>query len=383
LAKGRAELDAAPRGLTHVSDRDGTTRERVHLVFRPIAIDLGLDPADIDVIADPIVGPQSRVLNLPTDRRRAWSDLLLVHNATYHLLIGVDSRIQIDLPLLEFSAAIGRLRRTAKNPTSSATLGFLAALATSYKPCLVGATTPKLSALDGQWIDVFEEYIKDATYQEYAAIRSELGYRARIEKSVERTWVAARRLLSTATSRGLLRFTVRNVGVSVGLPSRAPTVVSDYFNRTRYLPPIVRMGSPLAHARTRWLRENNYQGTLDPSYEYFDWLPGSRIPKLYNGTFGVDREWFASLFTTVPSLDITQAKWQRALERYFAVNLESLSICQTHGIATGYDDVDVSWDGPTIEMSFTCCCEEGAREAFNLMCAFQPEKRAEYSIDME
>lgn len=380
LASGRTDLPPTLQRLTRVLDWEKQQLEQLNLIFRPIATDLGLDPEHIDVISDPIVGPQRHVLDLPDTHKKLWSDLLLAHSVTYHLLIGIGSRVQVDVPLREYRAAVNRLRRKTKDSTSTTTLGFLAALAKSYQSCLVGAATPMVSALDGRWITSFQEYIKEAAFREYSEIRSNLGYCARLEQSIERTWAAAQRLLKSTSSRGMLKFTVRTVGVSKGLPPRPPGVIADYFERTHYLPPIVRTSSSLAQARNRWLCQNDtYRGVFDFTFEHFDWLPSVRVPTLVNGVVHVDRDWFLGLFTTTPPADLTQSRWQQLFEHYFAINLESEYVCPQHDVAIGYDDVDVAWEGKQIEISMTSCCEDGMEKAFVMMCAFRQEKKAAYA----
>lgn len=259
----------------------------------------------------------------------------------------------------------------------------MAALAASYAPSLVGAATPVVSALDDQWVKAFEEFVEDAAYQEYSQLRTDLGYRTRAGTGIERSWTLARRLLKRAATGGMLKFTVKTVAVSSGLPADPSALLSDYFERHRYLPPIVRTSSQLSHARAAWLQANqSYTGTLQANFEHFDWFPSARVPALAMAVGHVDRDWFTKLYTTDPPLDLTQPAWQRAFERYFAVNLERPYFCSEHGVEIGYDEIAVSWGGDAIEVAMTCCCETSAYDAFALMSAFQPEKSGEYAAAM-
>lgn len=383
LATVRPQLPIAIRNRTRVLDRRNRIRDRVNQVFRPIADEIGLNPADVDLITDPIVGPQRHVLDLPPERKSTWSDLLLTHSATFHLLLGISSRIQIDIPLREFKDAVHRLHPLVKEPTSRATIGFLEALIDSYTPYIVGSAAPMLSANDDAWVQVFEEFMEDAAYQEYAATRSALGYSARARAAVARTWTIARRMLKHKVSQRLLKFTAASVKASTGLPADPTDVFSDYFERTHYLPPIVKTTTQLARAQRLWLQANPlYTGTMVPQFEHFNWLASARVPHLVSASIEIDREWFTSLYTTEPPLDLTETKWQRAFERFFAINLEPPYICSQHDIEIGCDDVLVSWGKARVKMSMTCCCENAGKAAFASMAAFKPEKNQEYAAAM-
>lgn len=65
LGKGRADLPPALQRRTALFDRDGKTRRDVNRLFRSIASAVGVDPDHVDVIDDPLVGPQRHVFDLP------------------------------------------------------------------------------------------------------------------------------------------------------------------------------------------------------------------------------------------------------------------------------------------------------------------------------
>ncbi|MBV7697386.1 hypothetical protein [Streptomyces sp. TRM70350] len=366
LAEARADTPPAVRRLTRVLDATNEIRERVNLAFRPIASDLGLDPERIDVVGHPFGGPQGHVTELAPEKQRSWSDLLLVHSTTYHLLLGIDARVQIDVPLRDFSAAVRRLRRAARSSVSATMLGFLNAVAASYHPQLVGAVSPLASSLGSPWVDTFEDYIKEVAYQEYTAIRSELGYPARAEAMLERTWSASRRLLSTASAKELLKLTVRTVAISAGASSPPPTSLADCFAPRRYLPPIIKTTTPLARAFRNWYAHHEY-GSVNFQYRHFEWLPSARLPSLQEGEGRISLDWMQNVYQTDPPGDIRQSEIQLTFERFFARNLTSPYVCPTHDFAMSYDDIDVSWGEEALEISINLCCEQGGWETISKM----------------
>ncbi|MFG2313213.1 hypothetical protein ACGFS9_31810 [Streptomyces sp. NPDC048566] len=370
LAAARAGLSPPVRGLTRVLDATNETREMINLAFRPIAAELGLDPQRVDVVGHPITGPQGYVTELAPEKQKSWSDLLLVHSTTYHLLLGIDSRVQIDVPLREFSAAVHRLRRSAQSSVSATTLGFLNTVAHSYHPHLVGAVSPLVSSLDSPWIDAFETYIKEVAYQEYTAIRSELGYLAGAEAMLERTWSVSRRLLNLASAKNLLKQTVRTVKISSGTSSRPPAALADYFARTRYLPPVIKTTAPLTRALNAWNARHQY-GMLHFKFNHFEWLSGSRIPRLQTGAAKVSLDWMQKEYKSDPPGDIREEAMQLAFEKFFARNLIAPCECPVHGYVVCYDDLDVRWGDEDLEVSFAVCCEEAGRMTLVNMMAYR------------
>jgi hypothetical protein len=165
LSKHRDDLDITLRTRVTTLDRRRELEGRAAMLVRPIAGNLDFDPDQLAICDFPVGYPQSYCLSLPQTRRQLWSDVVLTMNATYHVLLGIKNRMQIDVPLHAYRQALLRLREAVDDSAAETTIAFLLALVSSYRFETVRAVKPMLSDAADEWVEAFEILVEDEEFR--------------------------------------------------------------------------------------------------------------------------------------------------------------------------------------------------------------------------
>ena len=127
------------------------------------------------------------------------------------------------------------LRRHCKTAEAGANLPTLAGVFATYAPLSVGAAQ-LLSTAPTSFIDAFEEFVTDATFQAICREGHSLGFPDKARQSAHRLRRLFRQFLSNPPAKGLLNFTSKSVSVVTKLPM--PTSeLGEAILQNKYLPP--------------------------------------------------------------------------------------------------------------------------------------------------
>lgn len=359
--------------VDHEKDDEALTRH----IFGAIASELGFETGWIEIISDPLVGPQRRLLEIKDpDMRSNFIDLICAFNFTYHLVLGIRHRLQIDVPIFEYHATLKRLRRKISDPNNAAKIAFIEGAIGTYNLQAVGALDVVEPAASDSQKRSFERFLKEEEYQQYSELRHALGVSDRVVAVSKELWTQALRVVRLEKFRGLLNYGVRVASVSSGLP--LPTF--DLFRASRgepYAPPIVRLTNAISAARQQWLEANQTLAVMSFGYEGYENIEERLFVDRGVGTFTIDTSWFIGMFTFgdghVPN--VLEPSTQKTLMRYFTINLMPPYICPVHRDSISMNDVTVNWSVPSLEISIRGCCERAMKEAWVQMSVFDSQKK--------
>ncbi len=370
------------RTRVSVVDQDKTTQGLATQIFAPIAEEFGFDPNWVEVIGDPIAGPQRRLLEIEDSvRKNQFAKLLYGYNFTYHFLLGIRHQLQIDIPIGDFRTVLGNLRSAVRGGEAAAHLAFLEGAISSYKDCSIGAIEVARSVATEAQKANFELYLADEEYKRYSELKYSLGIRERATSAVRRLWEQTQALLRRRVLKSVLNYGVRVASVSTGIP--LPTVdMGDA--PTRYSPPIVQLRSAISAARRRWLALAPGLAPMKFNYPSFQNLEYRLFSERKNGSIAVESGWFRSLYSSIdgPYETVEDPDVQAIFLRFFATNLNPAYTCPTHRDTISINDVQVSWSDVTIQFDVSGCCEESIKGALAQMCAYDSTKSYDYSFPM-
>ena len=352
-----------------VLDSDQRVLTQTRSLTRPLARSLGFDPDRLGIIDQPITASIAYLFELPVERRRLWSDVLLVMNCVYQLLLGVRYELQIDIPLENLKEALLRVRQEGLDDLSGTSVAFLLAAANSYEFANVGSFRFSFSQAPQEWVSEFERFVRDSDYHEYGIQRRALGWADQTQDTLERTWALADQVTKKKSLRDLVRFAIRTVGLSKGLPKSSSIPLLDHW--TGYLPPVVSTVGPILDAQNRWQREQSSRRILSFEIPELGWMKRFHRKEL---VAEIDAKQYRKQFKGSQPIDFRDQRWQAAFERYFAVNLNPGYWCREHAQRIIYDDVTVGWVSRTISFRMMVCCESAARGTCMKMSVWDENK---------
>jgi hypothetical protein len=362
--------------LIRNADDNCEIESRARLLLTPVAASFGLDGGQLA----PVDGAVSRTLGyamtLSGDDRATWSQIALVYNSVYQLLVGLHYSAQIDIPVRLTALHLRHLLDRCQKARPGFILATLHAVMLSYKPFTVSAPVvpaTQASSVDANWVENFREYVEDEVYLEYAQARSEMGWLKKQKAIAARMAVLARRVARADAFRGLFKVGQRVTKVITTLPVDAVDL-DPLLRNDRFLPSVLSLNEAMIRARSRWSSSNEDSSSISLQIDGFEWLT-QRFYERGAVEIRVDRNAFLDRYQVsggaepTKGSELTNAQAQEMLMALVRSNLSSPVECDIHEAAIGAKDIRIKWSGSTIGFEIDICCVKAGRIASAAMCS--------------
>lgn len=234
-------MDVLPDSLgkrIRVIDKKRAILESSNLFFSPIAEDFGLKVGAWSL---------SRMREIPEVLELAVVDLYF---SMYAFFLGLEYQLEIDLNIHSMKQSIEVLRAQARNPESRAGLAVLAGVLNCYGPTSVDSIVLKPTS-NVRLVELFAEFVQDETYRQMSRSFHDLGYPARLKRSLTVIGRLAKKLVTQAPFKQVIDVSSKIIAAASSLPVPDSELGASLV-RKKYLPPVVPVRHALGRAREAW-----------------------------------------------------------------------------------------------------------------------------------
>jgi hypothetical protein len=234
-------MDVLPDSLRkriQVIDKKRAILQSSNLFFSPIAENFGLKVGAWSL---------SRTREIPEVLELAVVDLYF---NMYTFFLGLEYQLEIDLNIQSMKQSTEVLRAEARDPESRARLAVLAGVLNCYGPSSVDSVVLKPSSAP-RLIELFTEFVQDETYRQMSRSFHDLGYPARLKRSLTVIGRLAKKLVTQAPFKQVIDLSSRTIAAASSLPVPDSELGASLL-RKKYLPPVVPVRHALSRAREAW-----------------------------------------------------------------------------------------------------------------------------------
>lgn len=364
--------DASLAGV-RASDKSGSVAKRTRAIFEPLAASLGFDPDQLGPTPVPLTPPVLYGMDLPPESRATWSRMCEAYNAVYQLLLGMQARTMVAIPVERSIILLQGLLAESRDPTARIAPAAVMGALRTYKHQSVPAVLPldmSTSSVSEQWIRGFRDLLDDVTYQTYCATKHELGRAERVEGALTRMGVLALRVVRSGPFSSLVKFGQKSISISSGVPVEE-LAVAPSLQKVNYMPPIVDVSHSLRRAHRRWMDSLAPRKPMHMQVPGFEWIGADYYRQHMVAEISTD--WLLSEYVLKPPLTAKHLKgsksgeyWavlRKVFDEHIAARAGTDVMCETHGVSIGRDDVQWDWDQEQSKLciEMDACCEGAAR----------------------
>jgi hypothetical protein len=236
-------MDVLPDSLRkriRVIDKKRATLESSNLFFSPIAEDYGFKVGAWSLFS-PLRGEIPDILEL------AVVDLYF---NMYAFFLGLEYQLEIDINIKSMKQNTKVLRAKARDPESRKRLAVLTGILNCYSSKSVDSIVLKPDT-NVRLVELFSEFVQDETYRQISRSFHELGYPARLKRSLTIIKRLARKLVTQAPFKQVIDVSSRIIAAASRLPVPDSKLGASLVQK-KYLPPIVPVRQAVGRAREAW-----------------------------------------------------------------------------------------------------------------------------------
>lgn len=357
------------RNLFHIIDKDLKVKQRTRILLQCMFEELVLPIDAIDAMEEPFIGPERAIMMAANrEHSRHLADLIAIACFTYQLLLGIEHRLQISIPLNAFRAALARIRAVVRSENASMSLSFLSGLMQTYSPYTVGSFEIAMSTASDTQIEIFQSFLDDEDFEEYSEWRHLLGFPHKIKMAIRKAHVLCKRILRKRKTKTLIDYGVRVIAANSGV-SVPDDKLSEVIGISDFMPPIVDMSGAIRRAQKSWLAHHPKYTQLithSPSApDLSSWLIGKRG----QGMMSVGRRWLIGMYKEPDLSTFAPDDAQQILLNHCAKRLSIPTTCKIHMMDIAFSDWRIEWEPEKINFHVSACCEDHIKETWVYMLA--------------
>ena len=236
-------MDVLPNSLKkriRVIDKKQATLKSSNLFFSPIAEDFGLKVGAWSL-------SRSGTGAVPDELELVVVDLYF---NMYAFFLGLEYQLEIDININSIKQSTKVLRAKARDPESRARLAVLTGVLNCYGPLSVDSIVLKPDS-NVKIVELFSEFVQDETYRQMSRSFYDLGYPARLERSITIIKRLGKKLVTQAPFKQIIDVSYRLIAAASSLPVPDSKLGASLV-RKKYLPPIVPVRQATGRAKEAW-----------------------------------------------------------------------------------------------------------------------------------
>lgn len=236
-------VDLLPNSLRkriRIIDKKRAILKSSDLFFSPIAEDFGFKVGGMSL-------SRTDMGEVPHELDLAVVDLYF---SMYSFFLGLEYQLEIDVDINIMAQSTNVLRTKARNPESRARLAVLTSLLNCYGSLSVDSIVLKPDS-DVKIVELFSEFVQDETYRQISRSFHELGYPARLDRSLTIIKRLATKLVTQTPFKQIIDIASRLISAASSLPVPDSKLGASLV-RKKYLPPIVPVRQAMGRAREAW-----------------------------------------------------------------------------------------------------------------------------------